>query len=361
MRRGANPGGGGPAPNPCGWGGRGASPGVGTPLSPFGFAPSPDLRGAQPGGGRGAAPTPPGMLRSAHRSPLSPRGWQPGHPTALPREGDLHNKPQSGAGAADGDGGGGSAPRDGRRGQWGGEGGVGREQGSPTERRDGSDGAPEGGGGVLGSGGAECWGPGVLGSVGCGYLGAVEVAAVRAREPPRPAVALIDAHIPQLDVHPHGAPTRSNGVRPGGGTRERGRGGTAVAEPGAGTQSRERGGNYAVPEPIWGGPSPREGLTPTGAHHCVHTHMHTRVHAQKDACVPRHPHACMHKGARTISHAHTHLRANARTPSRARTHSCTRVLLSTHTLARSCKHKRTHTGTPPPTHLNSGLRSGFSP
>lgn len=351
MRRGANPGGGGPAPNPCGWGGRGASPGVGTPLSPFGFAPSPDLRGAQPGGGRGAAPTPPGMLRSAHRSPLSPRGWQPGHPTALPREGDLHNKPQSGAGAADGDGGGGSAPRDGRRGQWGGEGGVGREQGSPTERRDGSDGAPEGGGGVLGSGGAECWGPGVLGSVGCGYLGAVEVAAVRAREPPRPAVALIDAHIPQLDVHPHGAPTRSNGVRPGGGTRERGRGwgGTAVAEPGAGTQSRERGGRGETMRCQ----SPSGEVLPLGrlSHPPVHTTAGTPICTR--VCTPRNTHVSPGIPTRvcTKAHAqsHTHTRIFVQTHAHPRVHA--------HTAAHACFSARTHSHA----HANTNARTQVHP
>lgn len=349
MRRGANPGGGGPAPNPCGWGGRGASPGVGTPLSPFGFAPSPDLRGAQPGGGRGAAPTPPGMLRSAHRSPLSPRGWQPGHPTALPREGDLHNKPQSGAGAADGDGGGGSAPRDGRRGQWGGEGGVGREQGSPTERRDGSDGAPEGGGGVLGSGGAECWGPGVLGSVGCGYLGAVEVAAVRAREPPRPAVALIDAHIPQLDVHPHGAPTRSNGVRPGGGTRERGRGGTAVAEPGAGTQSRERGGGGETMRCQ----SPSGEVLPPGrvSHPPVHTTACTPICTR--VCTPRKTHVSPGIPTRvcTKAHAqsHTHTRIFVQTHAHPRVHA--------HTAAHACFSARAHSHA----HANTNARTQVHP
>lgn len=349
MRRGANPGGGGPAPNPCGWGGRGASPGVGTPLSPFGFAPSPDLRGAQPGGGRGAAPTPPGMLRSAHRSPLSPREWQPGHPTALPREGDLHNKPQSGAGAADGDGGGGSAPRDGRRGQWGGEGGVGREQGSPTERRDGSDGAPEGGGGVLGSGGAECWGPGVLGSVGCGYLGAVEVAAVRAREPPRPAVALIDAHIPQLDVHPHGAPTRSNGVRPGGGTRERGRGGTAVAEPGAGTQSRERGGGGETMRCQ----SPSGEVLPPGrvSHPPVHTTACTPICTR--VCTPRKTHVSPGIPTRvcTKAHAqsHTHTRIFVQTHAHPRVHA--------HTAAHACFSARAHSHA----HANTNARTQVHP
>lgn len=50
------------------------------------------------------------------------------------------------------------------------------------------------------------------------YLGAVEVAAVRIREPARPAGALVDGHVPQLDVHPHDAPAQRDGVGPGGRT-----------------------------------------------------------------------------------------------------------------------------------------------
>lgn len=58
-------------------------------------------------------------------------------------------------------------------------------------------------------------GAGTSAVLGAGYLGAVEVAAVRAREPARPAGALVDAHVPQLDVHPHDAPVQGDGVSPG--------------------------------------------------------------------------------------------------------------------------------------------------
>lgn len=48
------------------------------------------------------------------------------------------------------------------------------------------------------------------------YLGAVEVTAMRVREPARPAGALVDGDIPQLHVHPHDPPVPKDGVSPGG-------------------------------------------------------------------------------------------------------------------------------------------------
>lgn len=82
--------------------------------------------------------------------------------------------------------------------------------------------SPAGGIGTVG-----CWGLPPLPGEGMGYrvpgasgryLGAVEVAAVRVREPARPAGALVDGHVPQLNVHPHDAPVqRDGGVSPGGG------------------------------------------------------------------------------------------------------------------------------------------------
>ena len=205
------------------------------------------------------------------------------------------------------------------------------------------------GGGVLGSGGAECWGPGVLGSVGCGYLGAVEVAAVRAREPPRPAVALIDAHIPQLDVHPHGAPTRSNGVRPGGGTRERGRGGTAVAEPGAGTQSRERGGGGETMRCQ----SPSGEVLPPGrvSHPPVHTTACTPICTR--VCTPRKTHVSPGIPTRvcTKAHAqsHTHTRIFVQTHAHPRVHA--------HTAAHACFSARAHSHA----HANTNARTQVHP
>lgn len=43
------------------------------------------------------------------------------------------------------------------------------------------------------------------------YLGAVEVAAVRVREPARPTGALVNDHVPQLNVHPHDTPENGMG------------------------------------------------------------------------------------------------------------------------------------------------------
>lgn len=81
--------------------------------------------------------------------------------------------------------------------------------------------SPAGGIGTVGSGGppalpGEGMGYRVPGADGR-YLGAVEVAAVRVREPARPAGALVDGHVPQLNVHPHDAPVPRDGGQPRGG------------------------------------------------------------------------------------------------------------------------------------------------
>lgn len=75
--------------------------------------------------------------------------------------------------------------------------------------------SPARGTGTLRCGGAAGMGCSVLGASGR-YLGAVEVAAVGVGEPARPAGALVDGHVPQLDVHPHNAPGQRGEVKPRG-------------------------------------------------------------------------------------------------------------------------------------------------
>lgn len=74
---------------------------------------------------------------------------------------------------------------------------------------------PAGGTGMLRCEGTAGMGRRVLGASGR-YLGAVEVTAVCVGEPARPAGALVDGHVPQLDVHPHDTPGQRDGVKPQG-------------------------------------------------------------------------------------------------------------------------------------------------
>lgn len=57
------------------------------------------------------------------------------------------------------------------------------------------------------------------GGRGARYLGAVEVTAMRVREPARPAGALVDGHVPQLHVHPHDPSAPRERVSPSRGWR----------------------------------------------------------------------------------------------------------------------------------------------
>lgn len=192
----------------------------------------------------------------------------------------------------------------------------------------------------------------MLGSVRSGYLGAVEVAAVGAREPPRPAVALIDAHIPQLDVHPHGSPTKPRWGQSGRGhkgTGGVGGGETAVAEPGAGTQRH------------------LERSCPSGGSHThTCTALHTRACTATCVCLPASPKMHTHACSLTCTHAHTCMHTYSCTHTRAHAHTAaqTRFPTCTHTQTQMHAHKYTSPflpSLPPLTHLNSGLRSGFSP
>lgn len=171
----------------------------------------------------------------------------------------------------------------------------------------------------------------MLGSVRSGYLGAVEVAAVGAREPPRPAVALIDAHIPQLDVHPHGSPTKPRWGQTGRGhkgTGGVGGGETAVAEPGAGTQRH------------------LERSCPSGGSHThTCTALHTRACTATRVCLPASPKMHTHACSLTCTHAHTCMHTHSCTHTRAHTHTQLHKHASQH--AHTRKHKCMHTSTPP--------------
>lgn len=193
----------------------------------------------------------------------------------------------------------------------------------------------------------------MLGSVRSGYLGAVEVAAVGAREPPRPAVALIDAHIPQLDVHPHGSPTKPRWGQTGRG--HKGTGGVAGGGNSggrAGCRDTEASGEVL---PLGRVSHPHVHST---AHTCMHSNTRVSPSIPKDAhtCMQSHMHACTHVHAHTFMHSHTcthtHTAAQTRFPT------------CTHTQTQMHAHKYTSPflpSPPPLTHLNSGLRSGFSP
>lgn len=236
------------------------------------------------------------------------------------------------------------------------------------------------------------WGAGCWDQQGAGYLGAVEVAAVRAREPARPAGALVDAHVPQLDVHPHDAPVQGDGVsprtlgrrscrgagrwghRPGGHTRGAGR---PPLELGLGDSGL---GHGQLRGP---GSSTVRGRANTHEHWCAHTHEHTNAHARA--------HACTHTPPDVHTRRQTRLHPGA-AGTRRREESCPAPHPAPHTL-HPAPHTLLHTtgaphlGAMPPapitstghppapctpsgplhpvtagtTHLNSGLRSGLSP
>lgn len=128
------------------------------------------------------------------------------------------------------------------------DGSAGREDKAQPGGRDAGHGQPGrgyGGGWVRGTPVLPGEGTG-RGGRGARYLGAVEVTAMRVREPARPAGALVDGHVPQLHVHPHDPSAPRERVSPSRGWR-----GASPCPPRA-------------PHPEWPSPSAASGTAAVG-------------------------------------------------------------------------------------------------